>query len=113
MAVVMTLWHSKVIKIIAGFLFSMLLLNALVRNGVDYTATRHMVRGGHSGWADDSLYQAIQNETLGVRHLKLLYVVLSNVSSSSMSMPLVSRSVPTSAISWLWPPRLSAFKWTG
>ncbi|PKX99660.1 uncharacterized protein P174DRAFT_438103 [Aspergillus novofumigatus IBT 16806] len=54
MAVVMTLWNSKVIKIIAGFLFSILLLNALISNGVDYTATRHMT---------------IQNETLGFEHV--------------------------------------------
>ncbi|GFF69687.1 conserved hypothetical protein [Aspergillus lentulus] len=69
MAVVMTLWNSKVIKIIAGFLCSILLLNALVRNGVDYTATRHMIRGGHSRRADDYLYEAIRNETLGFEHV--------------------------------------------
>ncbi|EAW19354.1 uncharacterized protein NFIA_093170 [Aspergillus fischeri NRRL 181] len=71
MAVVMTLWNSKVIKIIAGFLCSILLLNALVSNGVDYTATRHMIRGGggHSRRADDYLYEAIQNETLGFEHV--------------------------------------------
>lgn len=74
MAVVMTLGNSKVIKIIAGFLCSILFLNALVSNVVDYTATQHMIRGGggHSRRADDYLYEAIQNETLGVRHLKLL-----------------------------------------
>ncbi|KAF4168097.1 hypothetical protein CNMCM6936_003692 [Aspergillus lentulus] len=65
----MTLWNSKVIKIIAGFLCSILLLNALVSNGVDYTATRHMIRGGHSRRADDYLYEAIRNETLGFEHV--------------------------------------------
>ncbi|KAH1286718.1 hypothetical protein KXX33_000313 [Aspergillus fumigatus] len=71
MAVVMTLGNSKVIKIIAGFLCSILFLNALVSNVVDYTATQHMIRGGggHSRRADDYLYEAIQNETLGFEHV--------------------------------------------
>ncbi|EAW14616.1 uncharacterized protein ACLA_076570 [Aspergillus clavatus NRRL 1] len=61
----MALWNSKVIKIIAGFLCSILILNALINNGFNYTTTRQMIRGGHRRLTDDSTFDAIQNETLG------------------------------------------------